>query len=150
MSGTTPATGCGSGGAAFGEGVACDVLPEPELAGDHRRCRGRRVHSARHGDEENIAALGAWTRERPDRAVVAQTMAALSRGLRRRRHGRAAGPGHDAGARRCCPKSGHSRAKKLPSVRISGVTPAEFGHECLTALLGGLLYSRSSETLLLI
>jgi hypothetical protein len=42
---------------------------------------GRTSRTGRlRGDEEKIAALGAWTRERPDRAVVAQTMAALRRG----------------------------------------------------------------------
>ena len=59
----------GSGGAAFTEGVACDVLPQPELVGAHRRCRGRRVHGARHGGEERIAALGAWMMERPGPCV---------------------------------------------------------------------------------
>ena len=133
----------GSAGAAFAEGVACDVLPQPELAGAHRRSRGRRVHGARHGDEEKIAALGTWMRERPGPcvrserevrdghvrcprerrcmardAVLVSLAVALraphlhdgaarpcgrSRGeggaeseQRRRRHGRAAGPGH------CC------------------------------------------------
>ena len=47
------------GGAALGGGVACDVLPQPELVGAHRRSRGRRVHGARQGGEKKIAALGA-------------------------------------------------------------------------------------------
>jgi hypothetical protein len=49
-----------------------------ELVGAHRRCRGRRVHGARHGGEEKIAALGAWMMERPDRAVEAEVRSAAS------------------------------------------------------------------------
>jgi hypothetical protein len=49
----------GSGGAAFAERVACDVLPEPDLAGAHRRSRGRRVHGARHGAGAGSNGLGA-------------------------------------------------------------------------------------------
>jgi len=91
----------------YGDGVARDLLPEPELVGARCRCRGRRVHGARHGAEAESNGPRAWMRERPGPCVRSGhgQPCPLPVGRHDRR-------GAGCPCARCRPRSGHRRQRQ--------------------------------------